>query len=246
MKKILFKYKFIIITTFVAALIIIIGVFGLQYFTGGMIVDRFTQFKLLYRNIEVEQSPSITNKSIGDSLSESESDYSGLVSENIEVNDTYLGHFRYNEASQNNLIMIASYGQGEYQRFEYMDIEAGKALMKLIYAAREEGIWIIPVSGFRSIKKQNILFENQIKRRGSIEEAAKVSAPPGYSEHHTGLAVDLADGRYPNQDITQEFENTEAFRWLQKHAKEFNFEMSFPVNNKQGVIYEPWHWRFRG
>ncbi|MBO0352190.1 M15 family metallopeptidase [Phormidium pseudopriestleyi FRX01] len=141
---------------------------------------------------------------------------------------------------------IASYGEDIYQRFEYLDSDAAKALMKLIYSARNDGVWIVSVSAFRDVERQRLLFENQVERRGSIEAASKISAPPGYSEHHTGLTVDLADGRFPKQDITSQFENTDAFRWLQKNAEKFGFEMSFPAENKQGVMYEPWHWRFVG
>ncbi|OCR02617.1 hypothetical protein BCD67_17880 [Oscillatoriales cyanobacterium USR001] len=157
-----------------------------------------------------------------------------------------MGHLYYPEATQNHLTLIASYAQQQYQRFEYLDQEAAKALMKLIYAARDEGVWIIPVSGFRDVKRQKLLFDEQIARLGSAEAAAKVSAPPGYSEHHTGYAVDLADGRFPKQDITNAFVDTDAYRWLSQHAKEYGFEMSFPLNNSQGVMFEPWHWRFIG
>ncbi|MEZ2232555.1 D-alanyl-D-alanine carboxypeptidase family protein [Microcoleus sp.] len=157
-----------------------------------------------------------------------------------------MGHLYYQEANQNDLIIIASYAQQQYQRFEYLDQEAAKALMKLIYAARDQGVWIVPVSGFRSIERQKIIFDDQIARLGSVETASKVSAPPGYSEHHTSYAVDLGDGRFPKQDITNTFVDTDAYRWLNQYAKEYGFEMSFPLNNSQGVLFEPWHWRFIG
>lgn len=157
-----------------------------------------------------------------------------------------MGHLHYQEANQNDLIIIGSYAQQQYQRFEYFDREAAKALMKLIYAARDQGVWIVPVSGFRSIERQKIIFDDQIARLGSVEAASKVSAPPGYSEHHTSYAVDLGDGRFPKQDITNTFVDTDAYRWLNQYAKEYGFEMSFPLNNSQGVLFEPWHWRFIG
>ena len=145
------------------------------------------------------------------------------------------------------MMTIASYATGEYQRFESLAPEAGKALMKMIYAAREEGIWIVPVSGFRTIDFQEKLFQRQIQRQGSPEAAAKLTAPPGYSEHHTGFAVDLTDGNSSyKEDITLAFANTPAFKWLTRRAGEFGFELSFPENNPQGVSYEPWHWRFIG
>jgi zinc D-Ala-D-Ala carboxypeptidase len=163
-----------------------------------------------------------------------------------KFSDTFLGHYSYNEANQSQLILISSYAEDPYQRFEYFDREAGKALMRLIYAARDEGVWIVPVSGFRDLERQKLLFEKQIEKKGSEASAAKVSAPPGYSEHHTGYAIDLTDGQFPQQDITNEFAKTKAYHWLTLHAREFGFEMSFPQNNPEGVMFEPWHWRFIG
>jgi D-alanyl-D-alanine carboxypeptidase len=157
-----------------------------------------------------------------------------------------LGHFPYPEGDVGKMMIVSSYAQKEYQRFERLAPEAALALMKLIYAARDEGVWIIPVSCFRGITDQEKLFKAQIQRRGSTEAAAKISAPPGYSEHHTGYAVDLADGHLPKKDITYDFAKTNAFQWLKLHAKDFGFEMSFPENNPQGVSYEPWHWRYVG
>lgn len=157
-----------------------------------------------------------------------------------------LGHFPFVEGNSSEMLTIASYGPGEYQRFEKLAPETALALMKLIYAARYEGVWIVPVSGFRNIADQEKLFEVQIQKLGSPEAAAKLSAPPGYSEHHTGYAIDLADGHFPKQDITYNFAATDTFKWLNLHAKEFGFELSFPENNAQGVSYEPWHWRFVG
>ncbi|MBD2616315.1 M15 family metallopeptidase [Nostoc punctiforme FACHB-252] len=163
------------------------------------------------------------------------------------LNKQKFGHFRYLEGNPQQMIVIASYAQGEYQRFERLAPESALALMKLIYAARENGVWIIPVSGFRTIADQEKLFRNQIQRQTSPEAAAKISAPPGYSEHHTGYALDLTDGKMiPKDDITYKFTETEAFKWLKLNAEKFGFELSFPENNPQGVSYEPWHWRFIG
>ncbi|MCH9055558.1 M15 family metallopeptidase [Synechococcus sp. PCC 6716] len=145
------------------------------------------------------------------------------------------------------MVQIASYGRGDYQRYEYLHRDAANALMRMISAARDEGVWIVPVSGFRDIERQTLLWQDQIQRQGSEELAARLSAPPGYSEHHTGYSIDLADGSRPTQDdITLRFINTKAFEWLNSHGREFGFELSFPENNRQGVMYEPWHWRFVG
>ncbi|GGA09541.1 D-alanyl-D-alanine carboxypeptidase family protein [Okeania sp. KiyG1] len=160
--------------------------------------------------------------------------------------ETAYGHFLYPPGHINRMVIISSYGARQYQRFEYLHPEAAKALMNMIYTARDEGVWLVPVSGFRTFELQEELFKAQIQRRGSVEAAAKVSAPPGYSEHHTGFAIDLTDGNFPKKDITIDFENTKAFQWLTRHAQKFGFELSFPPNNSQGVSYEPWHWRYIG
>nr|WP_228035739.1 M15 family metallopeptidase [Oculatella sp. LEGE 06141] len=156
------------------------------------------------------------------------------------------GHLPYPEAARDQLIPIGSYSQGTEQRFEYLTPEAGLALMKLLDAARADGVWIVPVSAFRDVERQDLLFQLQVQQAGSRQAAATAVAPPGYSEHHTGLAVDLADGLARARDVSLSFGQTEAFQWLSQHAQSFGYEMSFPADNPQGVIYEPWHWRFVG
>jgi len=56
----------------------------------------------------------------------------------------------------------------------------------------------------------------------------------------------VGDGKVPATNLSTDFENTETFRWLKTNAPRFNFELSFPLNNPQGISYEPWHWRFVG
>ena len=69
-----------------------------------------------------------------------------------------------------------------------------------------------------------------------------MNAAPGYSEHHTGRAVDLTTPGTP--PLLEAFERTAAFAWLERHAARFGFVMTYPRNNPLGVIYEPWHWTF--
>ena len=160
--------------------------------------------------------------------------------------ETKYGHFPYQEMDGNQLIIVSIYGEREKQIYQKLAIEAASALIRVIFQARQDGVWIIPISGFRTFEYQTKLFNHQIKRRGSPEIAAKFTAPPGYSEHHTGYTIDLGDGHFPQCDIEVEFEETEAFKWLEIHSKEFGFELSFPKNNFQGINYEPWHWRYIG
>ena len=91
-----------------------------------------------------------------------------------------------------------------------------------------------------------MFFEVKQERSQSVTDRANVSAPPGHSEHHTGYAIDVGDGNASATNLSPDFENTAAFKWLEVNATKYNFELSFPKNNTQGVTYEPWHWRFVG
>jgi zinc D-Ala-D-Ala carboxypeptidase len=150
------------------------------------------------------------------------------------------GHLAYAEASAETLVAV-----GDYQgRSEYLRSEAAAAFEQMVQAAAADGIQLVAISGFRDRVLQSDLFEAQIARRGSEVEAARISAPPGHSEHHTGYAIDIGDGTDPATDTEITFEQTPAYGWLRQNANQFGFEMSFPNGNAQGVSYEPWHWRF--
>ncbi len=150
-----------------------------------------------------------------------------------------LGHFPYPEASSEDLIAV------------YPDLEIHKdtyAALKLMRkAALNDGINLILLSGYRSHKLQKqIFFQVKSHRNQTAIERARVSAPPGYSEHSTGYAIDLGDSIRRDTDLSVEFEQTNAFRWLKSNAAKYHFVLSFPEGNEQGVSYEPWHWRFEG
>ncbi|MEL6325972.1 MAG: M15 family metallopeptidase [Cyanobacteria bacterium J06626_23] len=158
----------------------------------------------------------------------------------------FLGHYAYAEIHPVRLMTVGSYTANRVQRFEKLDKATGQALMKMIDAARRDGVWVVPISGFRDIEEQGRLFDFTKERTGSLRRAAQSVAPPGYSEHHSGYAVDLGDGLARAKDVSVYFEETDAFQWLARRAGEFGFELSFPKDNDQGVTYEPWHWRYVG
>ncbi len=110
----------------------------------------------------------------------------------------------------------------------------------MVVAAASDGIVLLIVSGFRSIDYQVTLIRNKIDAGQLIDDILKVNAAPGFSEHHTGRAVDIATpGSRP---LTEDFETTVAFRWLQDRADDFGFRMTYPRDNACGIAYEPWHW----
>ena len=157
-------------------------------------------------------------------------------------NYTHLGHFRFAETPSHRRVNVGKY----YHRTEYLDQETAKAFAKMKADAKAEGIELVLMSGFRTIATQKKLFDKQIQKRGSKEAAARLSAPPGHSEHHTGYAVDIGDGKQPEADFKFQFESTQAYNWLVNNAYKYGFELSFPRNNLQGVSFEPWHWRYVG
>ncbi len=150
-----------------------------------------------------------------------------------------LGHYPYPEAQSTDLISI--YPTLQVHKDTY------KALKSMRAAAAAEGVNLVLLSGYRSIELQRQIFYGTKSARNQIAiERAKVSAPPGHSEHSTGYAIDLGDAERRETDFEETFESTKAFRWLQKNAPRFHFVLSFPKGNPQKVSYEPWHWRYEG
>ncbi len=158
--------------------------------------------------------------------------------DSVEATDI-LGHYPFEEVSRDALVSIApGIEMAEAAATAYRSMES---------AARADGVRLVPVSGFRSKEDQKYLFFEVKGERGqTAAERAKVSAPPGHSEHHTGYAVDLGDADAGGANLSESFENTRAFQWLEQNAGYYSFELSFPKGNAQGVSYEPWHWRFVG
>jgi D-alanyl-D-alanine carboxypeptidase len=118
--------------------------------------------------------------------------------------------------------------------------EAAHRWDQLKRAAARDGVGLVLVSGFRSVDRQQALIENKLKRGYQLETILKILAAPGYSQHHTGLALDIGTGT--NIDVTEAFEHTDAFAWLSSHAGEYGFMMPYPRGNQYGFVYEPWHW----
>ncbi|MGG6269644.1 D-alanyl-D-alanine carboxypeptidase family protein [Leptolyngbya sp. AN03gr2] len=166
------------------------------------------------------------------------------IAKSSPVAKTLYGHLPYQEDDPSRLVSIGKYVRGSYERAESLDIEAANAFQQMVAAAQFQGVLLMPISGFRTIADQKELFDRQTERRGSAEAAARLSAPPGHSEHHTGYAIDIADQQQPDADLKYSFEQTKAYQWLNANAYRYGFEQSFPKNNWQGVSNEPWHWRF--
>lgn len=131
---------------------------------------------------------------------------------------------------------------------------------KLKAAAEKAGHPLVMISAFRSIASQKAVFDQNVtmlmsqgqNKEKAIETTKRTMTEPGYSEHHTGLAVDVVDRQwydsYPETVLDHRFGETDGGKWLQAHAREYGFIIRYP-EGKQAITqidYEPWHLRYVG
>ena len=121
-----------------------------------------------------------------------------------------------------------------------LDSEAESAFNTLSEAAANQGLDIYLSSGFRSYETQVRIYESYVDSYGK-ESADTFSARPGYSEHQTGLVIDV-------NTIDDSFAGTPEAEWLAKHAHEYGFIIRYPKGKESitGYKYEPWHIRYLG
>ncbi len=125
-----------------------------------------------------------------------------------------------------------------------LEVLAATAWRAMKDAAEKDRVYLRPFSGFRSYLHQKNLIERHLKNGRMLESILTHIAIPGFSEHHSGRAVDIhADGK---SVLEEEFEGTQEFLWLHENASRFDFRLSYPRDNNQGIVYEPWHWFYLG
>jgi D-alanyl-D-alanine carboxypeptidase len=135
---------------------------------------------------------------------------------------------------------LVSVGPDIYGRERHLTPLAADRWTSLQAAAGEDGVCLLLVSAFRSLEYQRRIFERKLKAGELLEHILKVNVPPGYSQHHTGRAVDLTTPGCP--PLIEQFETTPAFLWLVRNAQRFGFSLTYPRDNPFDVAYEPWHW----
>lgn len=142
-------------------------------------------------------------------------------------------HYRFDEARASDLESIG----GRHQ----LTHEAAAALRQLQAAARKDGVNLPVGSAFRSVAYQQGIVNRKRAAGQSDAQIFKVSSAPGYSEHHTGYALDF-------EPINHSFGNTKAYAWLRQNAARYGWEQSFTpeaVRNTR-VAVEEWHWKYKG
>jgi D-alanyl-D-alanine carboxypeptidase len=135
---------------------------------------------------------------------------------------------------------LTSIGSDIHGREQWLIPSAAGAFVAMREAARRDGVELQVVSAFRSIEYQLGILERKFARGLPIGEILRVSAAPGYSEHHSGRALDLTTPGFA--PLEEEFERSPAFAWLMRNAARFGFHLSYPRGNCHGIAYEPWHW----
>lgn len=138
----------------------------------------------------------------------------------------------------------ASYGPPEPSSPYGLNADANRALKKMTAAAKKAGVKIVVRSGYRSYATQKQIYQRALRNYPSVASAKRYNAPPGASEHQTGLGVDLWDGVTWSLPMA----NTATGKWLHKHCHEYGFILRYPKGKEKitGYAYEPWHFRYVG
>ena len=136
----------------------------------------------------------------------------------------------------------------EIESFEdvQLDYRIIEPMSAFVNAARNAGVSVYMSSGYRDFYEQQWLFQMKVDEYGDEAVAATIVAPPGTSEHQTGLAADITDQYYETKN--ESLENTEMYKWMSAHCQEYGFIVRFPKGKEDitGIIYEPWHFRYVG
>ena len=134
---------------------------------------------------------------------------------------------------------------------------AATALIKMLSAMEQEGLHgIVPSRGYRSYNTQEVVYNNKIASlRSQYKEAAEdkaqeVVAPPGASEHQTGLTIDFTLEKFLNAEyvLNYDFADTKQGQWLRKNSWQYGFILRYDESkeDKTNIAYEPWHYRYVG
>ena len=135
---------------------------------------------------------------------------------------------------------LEAIGEDIHGRVQWLAPRAARHWRRMRDSAHVDGITLQCVSAFRSIEYQLGILSRKLERGQSLDEILRVSAAPGYSEHHSGRALDLTTPGY--EPLEETFERSPAFAWLHRHAGAFGYALSYPRGNPHGIAYEPWHW----
>ena len=190
-------------------------------------------------------------------------DYEEIVSEvNVHVNnDYYTGDFKTDLSKEYGMLVNKYYELGEdYIPDDLVDIdvkyyygskkqirsEVYEAFKQMWEAAKEEGHYLVVISAYRSYQHQAETYRDYEERYGT-KYADNIAARPGYSEHQTGLCLDIYSKTNTNKET---FKDSETYNWLINNSYKYGFILRYPDGNlnikKTGYNFESWHYRYVG
>lgn len=140
-------------------------------------------------------------------------------------------------------VHLVAAGHDAFGREVLLAPEAATAWLGMQRKSEADGVRLLLLSGFRSVSRQREIVQRKLDAGLSLDAILRVSAYPGFSEHHTGRAIDL--GAPDCEHLSEAFERTPEFAWLVNHASQFGFSLSYPRENPHGIVYEPWHWSLK-
>ena len=193
-------------------------------------------------------------------LKDSDYDFTDVVAIiNVGANNDWYTNTKSTDLSKGNLILVNkfhsldnTYGSDEMvpisNRYSYgedqkVTEDTFNAFLNMWAAAKEENLTLIINSSFRSFEDQDEIYNEYKSTRGE-EAADKIAARPGFSEHQTGMAIDIQT--YGSRAAT--FEEFEEFKWLKDNAYKYGFILRYPKDKEYitGYDYESWHYRYVG
>ena len=199
--------------------------------------DRYIYYKETHSDLDDEKIVIYVNIGLDKTFYEDINDSPNKDTNTVLVNKLY---FLGEDYVPKNLEKISSsYSSGD----KYMEKNAKNAFEKMAKDAEKEGYHIRATSTYRSYSYQKKLYNNYAKEDGK-EKADTYSARPGFSEHQTGLAVDVDN----TKTSYTKFGNTKEFTWMKKNAYKYGFILRYTKENEfiTGYMNEPWHYRYVG
>ena len=200
-------------------------------------LDRYKAYKTSNSDLSIEDIVTRVNLNLDKEI------YTDTIpSTNLNTNYLLVNKFNYldNNYIPNNLELLDnSYAKSGI----YLVKEAKDNIERLIDKAKNDGMNIRVISAYRSYSYQENLYNNYVKNDG-VENADTYSARPGYSEHQTGLVVDVTRAF----DDFNNFENTNEYNWMLENAHNYGFILRYPKDKEDVTTYsfEAWHYRYVG
>lgn len=140
--------------------------------------------------------------------------------------------------------LVKANGQYTFSNNQYMRQEVYSAFTDMFFKAKEEGLTLLINSSYRNYENQKKAYKDY-EDAGGKSYADRYAARPGFSEHQTGLTLDIFTPKFPT---TSTFHLSDEYNWLLNNAHKYGFILRYPEGKEKitGFSYESWHYRYLG